>query len=93
VSLPSVTNGLDWQTVLKARFDRKCNLGAVANPPLHRRPHLENALNGLAANRLTRSVDRIAAAATAALINAASRDDGGNKFEDRATGERRMNDA
>jgi len=84
VSLPSVTNGLDWQTVLKARFDPKCNLGAVANPPLHRRPHPENALNGLAANRPTRSVDRIAVAARCverADRNAASRDDGGNKFE------------
>jgi hypothetical protein len=38
VSLPSVTNNLGWQTVLKAFFDNKCYLAAVANPPLHRRP-------------------------------------------------------
>jgi hypothetical protein len=38
VSLPRVTNNLGWQTVLKARFDPKCDLAAVANRPFHRPP-------------------------------------------------------
>ena len=54
VSLPSVTNNLGWQTVLKARFDPKCNLAAVANPPLHHRPD-PVMRDGRAAKRPTRS--------------------------------------
>jgi hypothetical protein len=37
VPLPTITNNLGWQTGLKARVDPKCNLPAVANPPLYPR--------------------------------------------------------
>jgi hypothetical protein len=53
-----------WQTVLKARFDPKCDLAAVANPPLHRRPDPGKALNVKAAKRPTRCPARITTART-----------------------------
>jgi hypothetical protein len=62
VSLPIVINSLSWQTVLNARFDPKCSLPGVANPPLHRRPEPRNARNGPAAKHPIRSADRAAAA-------------------------------
>jgi len=54
VSLRSVTNYLGWQTVLKARFDPKCNLAPVANSPLHHPPD-PVMHDGRAAKRPTRS--------------------------------------
>jgi len=62
VSLPRITNNLRWQPFLEARFDSKCNLAAVANPPLHRRPESGTVHGGVAAARVT-------AARTAVLKN------------------------
>ncbi|MFZ2079897.1 MAG: hypothetical protein WAV38_25270 [Xanthobacteraceae bacterium] len=42
-----------WQAILTAHVDPKCNLAAVANPPLCRRPDPGKALNVKAAKRLT----------------------------------------
>jgi hypothetical protein len=72
VPLPSVSNGLSWQAVLNARFDPKCGLAGVANPPLHGRPDSRKALNGPAAKHPIHSADRIAA--TGSAVQTSQRD-------------------
>ena len=65
VSLPSVTNNLGWQTILTAHVDPKCNLAAVANPSLNRRPDPGKVLNVRTAKRHTCCPARISATRTA----------------------------